>query len=151
MNHVLPSILLLTTTMLLAGTGIYSAEDAKLDLKQLHPKMFEMVLCHPSDTQQPVVTELNLDAIRRNRNQFDFDAIRSHGDWWESPGENGQGFHRIRLRGSAENVHRIEYQVNAGGTLTTNALIECLIESKSIQIDGKPTSIRILKIVAISQ
>ena len=56
MNHVLPSILLLTTSLLLAGPGIYSAEDATLDLKQLHPKMFAMVLCHPSDTQQPVVT-----------------------------------------------------------------------------------------------
>lgn len=151
MNHVLPSILLLITSVLVAGPAIHPAEDASLDLKQLHPKMFEMVLCHQSDTQQPVVTELNLDAILRNRNQFDFAEIRRRGDWWESPGTDGTGFHRVRLLGTSENVHSIEYQVNSGGTLTTSALIECLIESKSIRIDGKSTSIRVLKIVAISQ
>ena len=75
MNHVLPSILLLITSVLVAGPAIHPAEDASLDLKQLHPKMFEMVLCHQSDTQQPVVTELNLDAGSL-QNQTDCDSCK---------------------------------------------------------------------------
>ena len=47
----------------------------------IHPKAFAMVTCWLSDTEQPVVTEISLDAVRINRNQF-YGLVTSSEDGW---------------------------------------------------------------------
>lgn len=56
---------------------------------QIHPRVFALVTCWPSDTDEPVVTEVNLDAVTRNRNQFDTTLVKTPGEWTECPGEQG--------------------------------------------------------------
>src|SRR5690554_1811062 len=43
------------------------------------PEVFELVECWLSDTEQPVVTEISLAAVARNRNQFQAGSIRREG------------------------------------------------------------------------
>ena len=59
---------------------VQAARDDPSD-KPIHPLVFQMVLCWWSDTESPVVTEVNLDAVRRNRNQFDRDAVTRKDGW----------------------------------------------------------------------
>jgi hypothetical protein len=47
--------------------------------------------------------------------------------------------------------YKIEYQENGGGTLTTAAVIECEIEKRNIQCDGKPVTIRVLRVSSYGQ
>jgi hypothetical protein len=46
-----------------------------------HPEVFSMIQCWISDTERPVVTEVNLDAVQRDRNQFDQDRVKQEGGW----------------------------------------------------------------------
>lgn len=138
-------------SVLIANSTIHASDPTTSDLSDLHPKMFEMVLCQLSDTEQPVVTELNLDAVRKNRNQFDFDEITSTQGWKETPGSDGHGFYRFRVLRSAGTAHSIEYQANSGGTLTSTAVIEFSVESRTIKIDGNPIVTRVLKITSVSK
>lgn len=144
-------ILAFVASVLIATTSVHANDPTSSDLSDLHPKMFEMVLCHLSDTEQPVVTEFNLDAIRKNRNQFDFDEIKSRQGWKETSGSDGHGFHRFRVLRSEGTAHSIEYQANSGGTLTSTAVIEFSVESRTIKIDGNPVAIRVLKITSVSK
>jgi hypothetical protein len=135
----------------LSGSPVQAEESTTLAMEDIHPTMFEMVLCRLSDTDQPVVTEFNLDAIRKNRNQFDFSEVKHRQEWRESPGIDGQGLQRFRLLRSHGEIHTIEYQTNSGGTLTTTAEIEFSIESRSIKIAGHPVATRVLKITSVSE
>lgn len=144
-------ILAFVASVLIENSSIRANDPISSDLSDLHPKMFAMVLCQLSDTEQPVVTEFNLDAIRKNRNQFDFDEIKSRQGWKETTGSDGQGFHRFRVLQSAGTAHRIEYQANSGGTLTSTAVIEFSVESRTIKIDDNPVSTRVLKITSVSK
>jgi hypothetical protein len=42
--------------------------------------------------------------------------------------------------------YKIEYQENGGGTLTTAAVIEFSVEKRNIKRDGKPVTIRVLRV-----
>ncbi|MFM7059425.1 MAG: hypothetical protein ACKO2P_21135 [Planctomycetota bacterium] len=119
-------------------------------MDRLHPKLFDLVTSWDSDTEQPVVTEINLDAVARNRNQFDFLSVRKNGDWTECPGDDGVGFQRFRMIGADRNRFRIEYQRNAGGTLTTATRIECVVETRQILVAGRRDSIQVLRVVSIA-
>jgi hypothetical protein len=48
--------------------------------KPIHPAVFSMIDSWLSDTAHPVVTELNLDAVEQNRNQFDASQVKKDGD-----------------------------------------------------------------------
>jgi hypothetical protein len=47
--------------------------------------------------------------------------------------------------------YKIDYQESGGGTLTTAAVIECEIEKRNIQRDGKPVTIRVLRVSSYRQ
>jgi hypothetical protein len=55
--------------------------QVSLPLPAIHPKVFTLVECWLSDTAWPLVTEINLDAVRENRNQFDSDGVTTNGEW----------------------------------------------------------------------
>lgn len=144
-------ILAIVVVVLITNSLVSANDPTPADLSDLHPKMFEMVLCQRSDTEQPVVTEFNLNAIRKNHNQFDFDEIKSRQGWTETSGSDGKSFHRFRLIRSEGTSHSIEYQANSGGTLMSTAVIEFSVESRTIKIAGNPVVTRVLKITAVSE
>jgi hypothetical protein len=119
---------------------------------QIHPRVFNMIDCWISDSESPVVTEINLDAVGKNGNQFNTDDVKSDGEWSRCPApESKDGFMRYRVLESKGNHYRIEYQENGGGTLTTSAIIEFDIQKRNIQREGKPATIRVLRVSSYNQ
>jgi hypothetical protein len=130
--------------------GAASAAPQASALK-IHPKVFNMIDCWISDSESPVVTEINLDAVERNANQFNEDGLKQDGDWLSYAIPNSGGFMRYRVVGSKGKHYKIEYQENGGGTLTTSAIVEFDIEQRNIQRDDKPTTIRVVRVTSYSQ
>jgi len=46
------------------------------------------------------------------------------------------------------NTYTVEYQENGGGTLTTDSRIEFVIDKRTIQRDGKPSTMRVLRVTS---
>jgi hypothetical protein len=114
---------------------------------RIHPKVFNMIDCWISDSESPVVSEINLNAVELNRNQFDYDDVKPEGEWVRCPvPESKDGFMRYRVVESKGNHYKIEYQENGGGSLTTSSIIEFGIQKRNIQRDGKPATIRVLRV-----
>jgi hypothetical protein len=55
---------------------------------------------------------------------------------------------RYRPLESKSNQYKVEYQKNGGGTLTTSSIVEFEIEKRNIHRDGKPVTIRVLRVLA---
>ncbi len=126
------------------------AEDAKkadpaLSL-QIHPQVFSMIQGWDSDTESPVVTEINLDAVAKNRNQFSTDEIKQEGDWTVFREADAKGFKRYRVLEQNAKHFKVEYQQNDGGTLTTSSTIEFSLVAREIKKNGKSASIRVLRV-----
>ena len=109
-----------------------------------------MVECWISDTESPVVTEVNLDAVQSDRNQFNGDKVKQEDGWMVYRMPEG-GFKRYRVIEHEGNHYKVEYQDNGGGTLTTDSRIEFTIDKREIQVDGKPKAINILKVISYSK
>lgn len=125
-------------------------ETSPAQLK-IHPKVFNMIECWISDSESPVVTEINLNAVEKNGNQFDDDGIRQDGDWLVYSLPDRGGFMRYHVLEAKGNHYKVEYQENGGGTLTTASTIEFEIDKRHIRHDGSPTAIRVLRVLAYSE
>lgn len=119
---------------------------AETSALKIHPKVFNMIDCWISDSESPVVTEINLDAVEKNGNQFNEDGLKQDGDWLSYPAPDTGGFMRYRVLDSKGNHYKIEYQENGGGTLTTASTIEFDIEKRNIRRNGSPMTIRVLRV-----
>jgi hypothetical protein len=117
--------------------------------KTIHPKVFGMVECWLSDTTYPVATEVNLDAVEKNKNQFDYDNITKKGNWISYPDETTKGFLRYKILSHKDNEYKIIFQKNSGGSLTTENEIKFVILKRQITIGNKKKNIRVLKITSI--
>ena len=115
---------------------------------KLHPKIFNMIDCWISDSESPVVTEINLDAVEMNKNEFDMDNVKPDGEWTRAKTAEDGGFMRYRVLGLKGNIYTVEYQENGGGSLTTDSKIDFAIDKRTIQRDGKPANIRVLRVVS---
>lgn len=118
---------------------------------KLHPKIFNLIECWISDVESPVVTEISLDAVDKNGNEFNDDDVKADGEWTRCPTPEDGGFMRYRVLESKGSHQKIEYQENGGGTLTTASIIEFDIQKRNIERDGKPASIRVLRVTSYSQ
>jgi hypothetical protein len=118
---------------------------------KIHPKVFSMINCWISDSESPVVTEINLDAVEKNGNEFNENGLKQDGEWLQSPSPDSNGFMRYRVLQSKGNHYKVEYQENGGGTLTTASTIEFDIEKRNIQRDNKPVTIRVLRVSSYNQ
>ena len=118
---------------------------------KIHPKLFSMINCWISDSESPVVTEINLDAVEKNGNEFNQDGLGQDGEWLRCPVPDTNGFMRYRVLESKGNHYKIEYQENGGGTLTTASILEFDIETRNIRRDGKPVTIRVLGVSSYNQ
>jgi hypothetical protein len=119
---------------------------AQASALKIHPKVFNMINCWISDSESPVVTEINLDAVEKNGNEFNQDGLKQDGEWLQCPVADTSGFMRYRALESKGGHYKIEYQENGGGTLTTAAVIEFSVEKRNIKRDGKPVTIRVLRV-----
>src|SRR6184192_21935 len=78
-----------------------NAPTAGKSALKIHPKVFNMIDCWISDSESPVATEINLDAVEKNGNQFNTDDVKADGEWTRSPTpESKEGFMRYRVRES---------------------------------------------------
>ena len=118
---------------------------------KIHPKVFSMVNCWLSDSESPVVTEINLDAVEKNGNEFNDDGLKRDGEWLRGPVPDTSGFMRYRVLESKGNLYKVEFQENGGGTLTTASTIDFTIEKRNIQRDGKPVTIRVLRVLSYNE
>ena len=50
---------------------------AQTSAPKIHPKVFRMITCWVSDSESPVVTEINLDAVDKNGNEFNQDGMEA--------------------------------------------------------------------------
>ena len=98
-----------------------------------------------------MVTEINLDAVEKNGNEFNQNGLEQDGEWLRCPVPDTNGFMRYRVLESKGNHYKVEYQENGGGTLTTASIIEFEIEKRNIRRDGKPVTIRVLRVSAFNQ
>jgi hypothetical protein len=123
-----------------------AAPAAQTSALKIHPKVFSMINCWISDSESPVVTEINLDAVEKNGNEFNEDGLKQDGEWLQCPVPDTHGFMRYRVLEAKGNHYKVEFQENGGGTLTTASIIEFEIEKRNIRRDGKPVAIRVLRV-----
>ena len=124
---------------------------AQTSAPKIHPKVFSMIDCWISDSESPVVTEINLDAVEKNGNEFNENGLKQDGEWLQTPAPDSNGFMRYRVLESKGNHYKVEYQENGGGTLTTASTIEFDVEKRNIQRDSKPVTIRVLRVSSYNQ
>ncbi len=128
-----------------------NAPAAEKSALKIHPKVFNMIDCWISDSESPVATEINLNAVEKNGNQFNEDGLKEDGDWLVYSVPDTGGFMRYRVLEAKGNHYKIEYQENGGGTLTTASTIEFEIEKRHIRRNGSPMTIRVLRVSSYTQ
>jgi hypothetical protein len=129
------------------GLRAASEKSAATDLElRVHPQVFAMMQCWLSDSRYPVVTEVNLDAVEQNGNQFPAGEVTQENGWVVSRTVGGEGFKRYRLTGKGDSRYKVEFQENGGGSLTSSSLLDCSVEPRSLSIDGKVTTVRVLRV-----
>lgn len=145
----LPATLLalILSTVITASAAEKKPSSPASELK-VHPLIFSMIQGLLSDGESPVVTEINLDAAAISTNQFDPDNVKTEDGWTRSPGPDGNGFLRYRVLESKGPRYTVEFQENGGGTLTLAAIIEVAVEKREIRKEGKPTAIRVLRVLS---
>lgn len=114
----------------------------------IHPHVFSLIACWPSDADEPVVTEINLDAVLRNQNQFPLTGLKTADEWVEYSQGKGQGFERYRIVSTESGRFVVEYHSNTGGTLTAVATIEFMISERTFQQRGKTRTCRVLRVLS---
>lgn len=134
--------------LLLFLTPGWAKEKETVAPLDIHPKVFHLVDCWISDSIAPVVTEINLDAVKANDNEFQTDGLKRDGEWLLYPDSETHGFMRYRVIEAKGDHYKIEYQENGGGTLTTASLIDFALEKRDIKKDGKAATIHVLKVLS---
>jgi len=132
-----------------AASATPAAEQASVP--RIHPKVFSMIDSWASDSESPVVTEINLGAVEKNGNEFNEEGLTADGEWLRCPVPDTNGFMRYRVLESKGNHYKVEYQENGGGSLTTSSTIEFDIEKRNIRRDGRPVTIRVLSVSSYIQ
>jgi hypothetical protein len=128
-----------------------NAPAAEKSALKIHPKVFNMIDCWISDSESPVATEINLNAVEKNGNQFNEDGLKQDGDWLVYSSPDSGGFMRYRVLEAKGNRYKVEYQENGGGTLTTASTIEFDIDKRHIRRNGSPMTIRVLRVSSYAQ
>jgi hypothetical protein len=118
---------------------------------KIHPKVFNMIVSWVSDSESPVATEINLNAVEKNGNQFNEDGLKQDGDWLVYSVPDTGGFMRYHVLEAKGNHYKVEYQENGGGTLTTASTIEFEIEKRHIRQNGSPLTARVLRVSSYTQ
>jgi hypothetical protein len=139
------------TSTLTANAPATEKPAAEKSALKIHPKVFNMIDCWVSDSETPVATEINLNAVEKNGNQFNENGLKQDGEWLSYSSSDTGGFMRYRVLEAKGSHYKIEYQENGGGTLTTASTIEFEIEKRHIRRNGSPMTIRVLRVSSYTQ
>ena len=146
-NEVAPGRLKIITIQHQTGNDREQEKPAKLFKPgfKVHPKLFSMIDCSESDF--PVVTEINLDAVAQDDNEFQQSIVEQDGEWISYKNEDGEftGYRVLKTEGDR---YTVEYVANGNGTLQTAAIIEFVVHRRQVRKDGKLKSIRVLRVLA---
>ena len=115
----------------------------------IHPHVFSLITCWPSDRGEPVVTEINLDAVELNRNQFPPENVVLRTPWHEYSLDDGGGFERYRIVSSRQGCITAEFQHNRGGTFTSVSTVQFRISTRVLQQQGRAVCCRVLQVLSI--
>src|SRR5438874_1623224 len=85
------------------------------------------------------------------RKECNENGLKQDGEWLRYSEPDTEGFMRYRVLESKGNHYKVEYQENGGGTLTTASTIEFDIEKRTIRRDGRPVTIRLLRVSSCNQ
>jgi hypothetical protein len=140
-----------TSTLPRTSNVTANAPEAEKSPLKIHPKVFNMIDSWNSDSESPVVTEINLNAVEKNGNQFNEEGLRQDGDWLVYSVPDTGGFMRYRVVEAKGSHYKVEYQENGGGTLTTASTIEFEIEKRHVRRNGSPMTIRVLRVSSYTQ
>lgn len=141
----------LKIALLAAALGLAGSASAGAQLQGVwHPTVFSMVESWISDRLSPVVTEISLDAVKRNRNQFDHDEVKQDGEWVVYSVPEG-GFRRYRVMENKGNYYKVEFQDNGGGTFTSSSQIGFTLEKREILVNGKPKATNVLRVISFAR
>jgi hypothetical protein len=114
-----------------------------------HPQVFGMIQSWDSDPEYPVATEINLNAVDSNRNQFSAGEVREEDGWTVFREAGEAGFKRYRVIKAKGDYFKVEYQDNGGGTLTTASVIGFTVLKREIRKNGKPVEVRVLRVESV--
>jgi hypothetical protein len=153
MKRTLPSsvrsrLILVATTAVVGITCLWAEAQKRADAAssfEVHPQVFSLMECWDSDTESPVATEINLDAVEKNHNQFDNEKVKLEDGWTVFREADAKGFKRYRVIETKNNHYKVEYQNNGGGTLTTSSIIGFSVVTREIRKNDKPTLVRVLR------
>ena len=133
----------------LSASGLFAEEPGKAAAAlpfKTHPQVFRLIQSWVSDPESPVATEINLDAVESNRNQFSGDGVKLEGGWTVFRETGEAGFKRYRVIDVEGDHYKVEYQDNGGGSLTTATVIGFTLLKREIRKDGKPVEVRVLRV-----
>jgi Lysozyme inhibitor LprI len=121
---------------------------------KVHPKVFSMINCWISDTESPVTTEINLDAVEQNGNQF-YGSIKMEEGWIraDDPEPNdgsGRECYRYQVVEKKGDHYTVIYKWNGGGSLTITRRIGFTIEKRTIIVNKSQKTIRVLRVESYS-
>lgn len=122
----------------------------------IHPLVFKLILCWDSDTISPVATEINLEAVYKNDDQFDYSRVAKEKDldgveWIVYTPSDQRGYNRYRIVEQTSQMTRVIFNENGGGSYTSQAKITYQIVKRSLEIEGKKNNISALRVLAIEQ
>ena len=137
-----------TLTMLCVCIGCSTLRPENEALPVIHPKVFSMVESWLSDMTSPVVTEVNLDAVRENGNQF-YRKPFVTGAWTRIDSEDSRGYMRYRILSRQGNSYVVEFQNNGGGSLTTSTRIGFTISHRTFDVEGERKQVQVMRIESI--
>ena len=132
-----------------SASGLFAEEPGKAAAAvpfKTHPQVFEMIQSWVSDPECPVATEISLDAVESNRNQFSGDQVKLEDGWTVFRETGDAGFKRYRVIEVEGDRYKVEYQDNGGGSLTTATVIGFTLLKREIRKDGKPVEVRVLRV-----
>ncbi len=115
----------------------------------IHPAVFPMVMRWISETESPVVSEVNLDAMLRDRNQFSFEEVSTDGEWFRLDCDHG--FEQYRVLSRRGHAVPVEYESNGGGSMATVKLTWFELLSRRIEIDVIPQERRVMRIIGVDR
>jgi hypothetical protein len=107
-----------------------------------------MISCWLSDSEEPVVTQFSMDAIRRNSNEYDYDRVTvedGHVVFRE-----GRELISYELKKTDQRTYEAHVYANGGGTLTTYTIITFRIVQKRIVRNGKTITLEVLDVRGIA-
>jgi hypothetical protein len=144
--------------ILLCGSAFLAINSSKKSEEShiptlIHPQVFKLILCWDSDTISPVATEINLEAVYKNNDQFDYSRVTKEKDlggveWIVYTPSDQRGYTRYRIVEQTSQMTRVIFNENGGGSYTSQAKITYQIVKRSVQIEGKKTDISVLRVLA---